>query len=223
MIVLLVEDDMILASAISDYLHLDGIECDFAYNGLSGLELALQHKYDIILLDVMLPKMNGFSLCNQIRDKGISTPIIMLTAKDSLDDKLDGFRMGTDDYITKPFAMAELSARIKALSRRRFDINNIKEIGDLCFDHQRHKVFRQGEELKLSPLSWRLLEVLVKHSPNYVSKETLEQEVWGEETSQNNLKVQMHKLRGVVDKPFKKHLIHSIPKIGFVLRDDSDA
>ncbi|MEZ8194294.1 response regulator transcription factor [Vibrio cortegadensis] len=220
MLVLLVEDDKVLASALSDYLTLDNIECDFAYNGLTGLSLATKNKYDIIVLDVMLPKLSGFSVCQSLRDQGIDTPILMMTAKDSLDDKLGGFQVGTDDYVTKPFAMAELSARLKALANRsKGNVSKVIHIGDLSVDIASHTAHRGSVKLSLSPLSWKLLESLVKHSPNVVSKATLEHEVWGEETSDNNLKVQIHKLRQAIDKPFKSSLIHSVPKVGFSLRE----
>lgn len=224
MLVLLIEDDKVLASALSDYLALDNIECDFAYNGLSGLNLAKENRYDIIVLDIMLPKLNGFSVCQSLRQEGIATPVLMMTARDSLDDKLEGFQSGTDDYVTKPFAMAELSARLQALSNRSHGkITQAIHIGDLSIDFLTHCVYRKDTELSLSPLSWKLLASLAKHSPNIVTKEALEQEVWGEETSHNNLKVQMHKLRQAIDKPFQTSLIHNIPKVGFVLREQHHA
>lgn len=224
MLVLLIEDDKVLAASLSDYLLLDGIECDFAYNGQTGLNLAKQNKYDVIVLDIMLPKLNGFTVCQQLRESGINTPVLMMTARDSLNDKLQGFDSGTDDYITKPFAMAELSARLKALSKRRTNcVSNIIQVDDLKLDLNTHKAHRAGNELTLSPLGWKLLVTLAKHSPKVVTKETLQQEVWDDETNANNLKVQMHKLRQSVDKLFTRPLIHSVPRIGFVLRGQSDA
>lgn len=224
MLVLLIEDDKVLASALSDYLLLDCIECDFAYNGLTGLNLATTNKYDVIVLDIMLPRLNGFSVCQTLREQGVDTPILMMTAKDSLDDKLEGFQVGTDDYVTKPFAMAELSARLKALASRGMGKSSkLIHIGDLKINIESHIAHRNAIELNLSPLSWKLLASLAKHSPNIVSKETLEQEVWGDETSNNNLKVQIHKLRQTIDKPFATSLIHSIPKVGFVLREQKNA
>lgn len=224
MLALLIEDDKVLASAISDYLILDDVECDFAYNGLSGLTLASDNNYDVIILDVMLPRMSGYSVCQQLRKNGVSTPILMMTAKDSLDDKLAGFQVGTDDYLTKPFAMAELSARLNALVlRSQGRISTLIRVGDLQIDTESHTVYRASQLLNLSPLSWKLLVSLAMHSPNIVSKATLEDEVWGEEISHNNLKVQIHKLRQAIDKPFSSSLIHSIPKVGFVLREQEDA
>ncbi|MEZ8092731.1 response regulator transcription factor [Photobacterium swingsii] len=219
MIVLMIEDDKVLASALSDYFELDDIELDFAYNGESGLKLATENSYDVILLDIMLPKLSGYSVCKTIRERGISTPILMMTARDALEDKLEGFDAGTDDYITKPFAMAELYARLNALVKRsKGQVSSRLQIEDLTLDLDKHQAYRGKTPLALSPLSWKLLLVLAQHSPAIVTKEALEQEVWGEEISANNLKVQIHKLRQSVDKPFANALIQSVPKVGFVLR-----
>jgi len=221
MIVLMVEDDKVLSSAISDYLALDNIEIDYAYNGESGLNLATLNQYDVILLDIMLPKLNGFSVCQMLRKRGISTPILMMTARDSLNDKLEGFCAGTDDYITKPFAMAELYARLNALIKRsKGQVASKLQIDDLTLDLDKHQAFRNNTLLELSPLSWKLLLTLAQHSPSVVTKEELEQEVWGEETNANNLKVQIHKLRQSVDKPFGKPLIQAVPRVGFVLKGE---
>jgi DNA-binding response OmpR family regulator len=221
MIVLMIEDDKVLASALSDYLALDNIEFDYAYNGESGLNLATRHQYDVILLDIMLPKLNGYTVCQMLRERGISTPILMMTARDSLDDKLEGFCAGADDYVTKPFAMAELYARLNALVKRsKGQVANKLQIEDLTLDLDKHQAFRGKTPLELSPLSWKLLLVLAQHSPSIVTKEELIQEVWGEETSANNVKVQIHKLRQSVDKPFSQPLIQSISKVGFVLRGE---
>ncbi|GAB3527163.1 response regulator transcription factor [Photobacterium alginatilyticum] len=222
MIVLMVEDDKVLSSAISDYLALDNIEIDYAFNGESGLKLATQNHYDVILLDIMLPKLNGLTVCQTLRQRGISTPVLMMTARDSLDDKLEGFSAGTDDYITKPFAMAELYARLYALIKRsKGQVASKLKIDDLTLDLDKHQAYRDDTLLELSPLSWKLLLTLAQHSPSVVSKEELEQEVWGEETNANNLKVQIHKLRQSVDKPFNSPLIHAVPRVGFVLKGDN--
>lgn len=112
---LLIEDDRDLAEAISDYMELDGFEFDFAYNGAAGLNLALTNQYDIILTDINMPKMDGIDVCQSLREQGVSTPVLMLTARDTLDDKVTGFAAGSDDYLVKPFAMEELKIRLQAL------------------------------------------------------------------------------------------------------------
>ncbi|MCG7585772.1 response regulator transcription factor [Photobacterium sp. OFAV2-7] len=222
MIVLMVEDDKVLSSAISDYLALDNIEIDYAFNGESGLKLATQNHYDVILLDIMLPKLNGLTVCQALRKRGVSTPVLMMTARDSLNDKLEGFSAGTDDYITKPFAMAELYARLHALVKRsKGQVASKLQIEDLTLDLDKHQAYRSETLLELSPLSWKLLLTLAQHSPSVVTKEELEQEVWGEETNANNLKVQIHKLRQSVDRPFHTPLIHAVPRVGFVLKGEN--
>ena len=222
MIVLMVEDDKVLSSAISDYLALDNIEIDYAFNGESGLKLATQNHYDVILLDIMLPKLNGLTVCQTLRKRGVSTPVLMMTARDSLNDKLEGFSAGTDDYITKPFAMAELYARLHALVKRsKGQVASKLQIEDLTLDLDKHQAYRSETLLELSPLSWKLLLTLAQYSPSVVTKEELEQEVWGEETNANNLKVQIHKLRQSVDRPFRTPLIHAVPRVGFVLKGEN--
>lgn len=222
MIVLMVEDDKVLSSAISDYLALDNIEIDYAFNGESGLKLATQNHYDVILLDIMLPKLNGLTVCQTLRKRGVSTPVLMMTARDSLNDKLEGFSAGTDDYITKPFAMAEIYARLHALVKRsKGQVASKLQIEDLTLDLDKHQAYRSETLLELSPLGWKLLLTLAQHSPSVVTKEELEQEVWGEETNANNLKVQIHKLRQSVDRPFRTPLIHAVPRVGFVLKGEN--
>lgn len=219
LIVLLIEDDKVLASAISDYLSLEQVELDFAHSGELGLKLAMENRYDAILLDVMLPQINGYEVCQSIRQAGLSVPILMLTACETLDQKLLGFNAGVDDYVTKPVAMQELHARLKALIKRSTgQVAQKLQIEDLTLDLDTHQVYRGNAAIELSPQSWRILLVLAQNSPNVVAKSQIEQAVWQGETSDNNFKVQMHKLRQSIDKPFAKPLIHAIPKVGYTLR-----
>ncbi len=168
--VLLIEDDKDLAEAISDYMELDGFEFDFAYNGLSGHKLALNHPYDIILTDLNMPKMDGIDVCQSLRDKGVTTPILMLTARDTLSDKLMGFAAGSDDYLVKPFAMDELKVRLLALARRSKGVVTRLSIGDLVVDLDKHQATRSGQPLKMPPVCWRMLVCLMQNSPNIVRK-----------------------------------------------------
>ena len=219
MIVLLIEDDKVLASAISDYLALENVELDFAHSGELGLQLATEQAYDAILLDLMLPKIDGFQVCQRLRQAGIATPILMMTACETLDHKLQGFDAGTDDYVTKPVAMAELYARLKALVKRSTgQVAQKIQIEDLVLDLEAHQVTRAEQLIELSPQSWKILLTLAQKSPNVVTKAEIEHAVWGEATNNNNFKVQMHKLRQSIDKPFTTPLIHSIPKVGYTLR-----
>jgi DNA-binding response OmpR family regulator len=217
--VLLVEDDLDLAQTLVQYLELEKIQCDHASNGLSGLQLMSQHHYDALLLDLNLPRLDGISVCQQLRENGNDTPILMLTARDQLNDKLDGFNAGTDDYLVKPFELQELVVRLLALSRRRSGQSRQLSCGDLVLNLSEKTARRQDQPLKLSPTGWRLLETLLRASPNVVSREQLEQSVWGEDLpDSNSLKVHLFNLRKTVDAPFSSALIHTIPGQGFALR-----
>lgn len=224
--ILLVEDDRDLAASVADYLLLEQISCDHAYNGQAGLTLASDNHYDVILLDLMLPRMDGLTVCEKLRQQGTDTPILMLTARDTLDDKVAGFNAGTDDYLVKPFAMEELIVRIRALSKRRSGQVQKLKVADLELDIQGQSASRAGQPLKLTPTAWLLLETLVRASPSVVSRQVLEETLWPEGIPDtNNLKVHMYNLRQQVDKPFPEPLIHTLPGRGFILKsatqDDS--
>lgn len=218
---LLVEDDKDLASAIIDYLELEGIDCDHAANGLSGFNLINQNFYDVIILDLNLPKMDGLKICTSVREQGDDVPILMLTARDRLEDKLAGFEKGADDYLIKPFAMQELIARVQVLSRRRSGEVAKLKVADIEMDFKAKKAMRDGIELKLTPISFKLLEILVRESPNVVSREKLMQSVWGnEQPDSNSLKVHLFNLRKAVDGQNAKKLIHTLASKGFALREN---
>lgn len=199
---LLIEDDKDLAEAISDYMELEGVVFDFAYNGQAGLNLALDNHYDLIVTDLNMPKMDGIDVCQSLRAKGVSTPILMLTARDNLQDKIDGFAAGSDDYLVKPFAMAELHMRMVALVRRASGTVSSLTVGDLCVDLDLHQASRAGEAIKLPPVCWKILISLMRASPNVVSKNRLEEEVWGDNVpNADSLKVHLFKLRQAIDAP----------------------
>lgn len=209
--VLLIEDDRDLAQSIADFLKLEGMICDHAYNGHTGLNLASSNRYDVILLDLMLPRIDGLNVCQKLRIRGYETPILMLTAKDSLDDKSAGFEVGTDDYLVKPFAMKELAMRVKALSRRKSGQVQKLIVEDLEFDLQTQCVVRAGKELKLTPVNKLLLETLMRKSPAVVSRQELESTLWPDDMPEaNNLRVQIYQLRQQLDKPFSTPLIHTV-------------
>ncbi len=221
--VLLVEDDRDLAASVADYLALEGIECDHAYNGLAGLNLACDNNYDVILLDLMLPRMSGLSVCETLRERGVDTPILMLTARDTLADKIAGFRAGTDDYLVKPFAMEELTIRALALSRRRSGQIQKLTVADLSMDLKLKQANRAGQPLNLTPTGWTLLETLLRASPNVVSRAALCEALWGDAPPDtDSLKVHLYKLRQQVDKPFEHTLIQTVSGHGFALRGPDD-
>lgn len=218
--VLLVEDNIQLAATVVDYLALSGIHCDFAANGKVGLNLAVENSYHAILLDINLPQMNGLEVCEALRGKGIETPVLMLTAKDTLADKLAGFDAGTDDYLVKPFQLEELQARVKALANRRSSQVKKLRLGSLEMDTAQKCATRDGVPLDITPTGWIILETLMRQSPNVVSRAELEYAIWQDEVPDTDLlKVHLYRLRQHVDKPFEQALIHTIPNHGFVLKD----
>ncbi|MCM2679621.1 response regulator transcription factor [Echinimonas agarilytica] len=218
---LLVEDDIDLATAIIDYLELEGIQCDHAANGLSGYSLIESNHYDVVILDLNLPKMNGLEVSERIRSQGIDVPILMLTARDTLDDKLTGFSKGADDYLVKPFAMEELIVRTQVLSRRRSGQISKLKVDDLQLDLQKKVATRANQAIKLSPIGIKLLECLLRNSPNTVSRDKLMQSVWGDvQPDSNSLKVHMFNLRKAVDGHSEHKLIHTITGHGFALKKE---
>jgi DNA-binding response OmpR family regulator len=216
---LLVEDNVQLATTVVDYLALSGIHCDFVANGKAGLALALENSYHAILLDINLPKMNGLEVCLGLREQGVETPILMLTAKDTLADKLAGFDAGTDDYLVKPFQMAELLARIKALANRKSSQTKRLVLDGLVLDITQKAVTRDGVKLDITPTGWIILETLMRFSPNIVSRAALEYAIWQDNVPDSDLlKVHLYRLRQHVDKPFDTTLIHTIPNHGFLIK-----
>ena len=194
--ILLVEDDLDLASTVIDYLELENLQCDHAANGIAGLQLIEQqkqyHPYEVIILDVNMPRMDGLTMCKQMREQGINTPVLMLTARDTLDDKLSGFDVGIDDYMVKPFEMLELVARLKVLSNRRTGQINKLVLHGLDVDFSTKTAVRDKRSLPLSPTGWKILEVLMRKSPEVVTKEQLKQAVWGDDFPESNsLKVHL--------------------------------
>lgn len=194
--VLLVEDDIDLASTIVDYLELEAISCDHAANGVHGLSLIESHRYDVILLDINLPRLDGLSVCQKARSMSNDTPILMLTAKDSLSDKIAGFDAGTDDYLVKPFEMEELIVRIGALSKRRSGQVATLTIGDLALNISTRSVCYKDQALKLTPITFKLLKKFMQDFEKPVSRASLMHSVWGDEQpDSNSLKVHIHHLR----------------------------
>jgi len=217
---LLIEDDLDLAETLLQYLELEQIRCDHASNGVAGLNLAQQNAFDAILLDLNLPRLDGLSLCQRLREAGDDTPILMLTARDRLDDKLEGFRAGTDDYLVKPFELQELVVRVQALARRRSGQSRRLRCADLEMNLTQRCVTRAGQEIRLSPTGWRLLEALLRASPSVLSRQALEEAVWGDEVpDSNSLKVHLFHLRKAIDAPFPSALLQTVPGHGFSLRE----
>ena len=204
-----------------EFLEAHDIECDYADNGNLGLALALEQPFDVIVLDIMLPGKNGMALCKEIRNAGQSTPILMLTARDALEDKLQGFDAGADDYLVKPFDLPELVARLHALRRRSGSNTQRLKVGDLEMDHELRQITRNGQLLELHRVGWLLLDALLRASPKVLSRQELEQLIWPDELPDSDaLKSHIYKLRQVVDKPFDTPLIHTVRGVGLVLKCD---
>lgn len=220
--ILLVEDHRQLAQSVLEYLEQQGAIVEYAGDGRLAKELLREHHFDLILLDVMLPGEDGFSICKYLRTElTLATPVIFLTARDHLDDKLLGFSQGGDDYIVKPFALPELLARVQAQVRRnRGEVApHVLTVADLELDPARQEVRRAGQLLKLSPTAFRILRILMRESPRVVSREQLEQELWGDLVPDSDaLRSHLYNLRKAIDKPFSEQLLETLPGVGFSIR-----
>lgn len=217
---LLVEDSFSLAETVIAYLALVDIDCDHAATGPSGLRLAQRNAYHAVLLDISLPGMNGLNVCEALRRAGMEVPILMLTARDTLDDKLAGFDAGTDDYLVKPFQLEELAARIRALAYRRSAQAKRLKVGDLELDLSARTAYRADRAIDLSPTGWKLLEILMRNTPNVVSRAQLEDALWGggDLPDSDALKVNLYRLRQKIDKPFTSAMIRTVANYGVAIR-----
>ncbi|MGP5312246.1 response regulator transcription factor [Psychrobacter faecalis] len=221
--ILIIEDNPDIVANIYAFFEPKGFELDNAHNGISGLALAANNRYDVILLDVMLPGMDGTKLCKTLREEWHNkTPILMLTARDTILDKVAGFDSGADDYLVKPFSLVELELRIKALIRRQQDeyFEHSITVGDVTLNASEHKVIRAGSVLKLTPTGFKILNILMSASPRIVSKNELEEKVWGEDIpSSDALRTHLHGVRVQVDKPFVTPVIVTVPGVGYQIID----
>ena len=222
--VLLVEDHRDLAETISTALESAGFTMDYAADGPQALRLATEHVFDCIVLDLMLPGIDGLTVCRRLRnDHGIDTPVLMLTARDRIEDKLSGFEYGADDYLVKPFVIEELKARVNALvSRKRGETASTRIIaGDLMVDTRTREVTRRGRPLDLSPTGFRILRILLREAPAVVSREAIEHELWGDEIPDSDaLRSHVYILRKALDKPFGPEegtMIRTVKGVGFRL------
>lgn len=219
--ILLVEDHRDLAETISMTLESSGFVIDYAADGIQAIQLASTQVFDAIILDVMLPGIDGFTVCKRLRDEfGLDTPILMLTARDQIEDKLEGFEHGADDYLVKPFEMAELIARVTAMvNRKRGDIASTEiKLGDLTLDSRTRRVSRNGNDIVLSPTGFRILRILLRETPGVVSREALENELWGDDVPDSDaLRSHIYILRKAVDRPFEEErgaLIKTVKGVG---------
>ncbi|KKO45688.1 XRE family transcriptional regulator [Arsukibacterium ikkense] len=221
---LLIEDNSAISANIAEYFTPRGAVLDFARNGQQGLQLALQHYYDVIVLDLMLPQLDGLTLCKTLRQQANRhIPVLMLTARDTLDDKLAGFASGADDYLAKPFALSELWARCQVLARRNLHQPHQLKLGGLLLDKQRRQISREGKMLQLKPICWQILCLLIEAHPRPVSRSELYSKIWGDESTESDaLRSHLYQLRKVLDKPFNKPMLKTIQGVGFALELNSN-
>ena len=221
--ILVVEDEKHLNRIISEAVEDEGYSVDSCYNGLEALEYLECAQYDVMILDVMMPKMDGFTLVRKLRERGDNTPVLFLTARDSVADRVTGLDLGGDDYLVKPFDFEELLARLRAMARKHAgNRSNVFTLADLIVDTRRQRVERGGREIVLLPKEFAILEHLIRNKGAVISREQLEDRIWNYEYSgsSNNVDVYMSRLRKKLDEGFPVKLIHTVRGAGWVLRED---
>ena len=219
--ILIVEDEKKVAGFIKKGLEEETYAVDVAYDGEEGFHLADMNQYDMIILDLMLPKMDGLEVLTRLRDKKVSTPILLLTAKDAVDDKVTGLNKGADDYLTKPFAFSELLARIRSLLRRgQSETQTELKVGDLTLDMVSHKVSRNGEEIELTGKEYSLLEYFMRNEGKVLTRTMIAEHVWDYnfDTFTNVIDVYVNHLRKKIDKKYPAKLLHTLRGVGYVMR-----
>lgn len=223
--ILVVEDEHKIAQSIKKGFEQEGMVVDVAYDGAQGFDLAASSEYDVIVLDLMLPQMDGETVCRNLRTEKIHTPILMLTAKGQLDDKVTGLNSGADDYVVKPFAFEELLARVRALGRRPpMAAETVLTVADLSLNPMTFEVKRGGKIIRLSSKEFTLLEYLLKHQGQILTKEQIIEHVWNYDADilPNTVEVYMGYLRSKVDRPFagKPALLHTVRGFGYKVSRD---
>lgn len=222
-LILLVEDNRGISEMVGEFLERRGYSVDYAADGVTGLHLAVSNSYDVIVLDLMLPGIDGIEVCRKLRQEAKkSTPVLMLTARDTIEDKVSGLDAGADDYLVKPFEVKELEARVRALIRRdrRQVSQEVFRVGELVLDTATLRLTRNSKDLQVSPIGLKLLTILMRESPRVVSRRDIEREVWGDMLPDSDtLRSHLYNLRKVIDKPFEKTLLHTIHSAGYRLAD----
>src|SRR5688500_10282429 len=224
--ILIIEDDQEAASYLVKAFREAGYVADHAANGLDGYAMAESGHYDVLVVDRMLPKLDGLSLIRSLREKGIETPVLILSALGQVDDRVKGLRAGGDDYLPKPYSFSELLARVEVLARRRGGRSEetLYRVGDLELDRLSHQVRRGTEEIVLQPREFRLLEYLMKHAGQVVTRTMLLENVWDYhfDPQTNVIDVHISRLRSKIDKGFAKPLLHTVRGAGYMIRDGAD-
>lgn len=217
---LVVEDNLDIAKQLVNFLADKGFTMDFAYNGKDAINLLNSERYDLVILDLMLPDTDGITICRHIKQElTTNVPVLMLTARDSLDEKVDGFGAGADDYLTKPFALEEVYIRCLALGKRH-QLHKAKRItiGDMEIDFSEHTVTRNGQDISLSSTDFSILKLLAEAYPNALSKRHIAEKLWGDDQPETDaIRSHIYTLRSAVDKPFDHAMIKTLHGIGFKL------
>jgi DNA-binding response OmpR family regulator len=219
--ILVVEDDTRIARVVEQALAEAGHQVDIAYDGLDGLERAEAGVYDLVILDVMLPEMDGLAVARDLRRQRVRTPILMLTARDAIADRVRGLDSGADDYLIKPFALEELLARVRALGRRAGDgADSVLEVGDLRLDTERHEVARDDRPIELTAKEFDLLAYLMRNAGRVLSKDQITDHVWGydAQATSNVVEIYVHYLRDKIDRGFPRPLIRTVRGVGYTIK-----
>jgi two-component system, OmpR family, copper resistance phosphate regulon response regulator CusR len=225
--ILIVEDEEKLASAVQKGLESEGYSVSVAPTGEEAFFLISNQVYDLLILDVMLPGRDGVEILTALRKRDLSVPVLFLTSKDSVEDRVRGLEAGADDYLVKPFAFSELVARVRALTRRaqRVDFATRLKLADLEMDVAGHSVMREGHEVVLTAREFDLLEYLLRHQGRVVSREMIARDIWKENSRHtpldNVIDVHIARLRRKMDEPFKVKLLHTIRGVGFIVREEA--
>lgn len=219
--VLIVEDEKDLACVLSEMLKQEGYIVNKVYNGIDGLDYALTNTYDVIILDIMLPQMNGIEVLKEIRKNGINSSVLLLTAKSEVEDKINGLDNGADDYLTKPFVTKEFLARVRALSRRNYKqyLGNQLTFGDILVDKHKHELIKDTQKIKLSQKEYSILEMLIVNKGNTISKEQFVQKIWGYDTDieYNSIEVYISFVRRKLNAIHSNVKINTIRGLGYAL------
>lgn len=219
--ILIIEDEKDLASVLAEMLKQEGYNVSKVHNGIDGLDYALTNTYDVIILDIMLPQMNGIEVLKEIRKNGINSSILMLTAKSEIEDKINGLDNGADDYLTKPFVSKEFLARVRALSRRNNKeyLGNQLIFGDICVDKNKHELLKDTQKIKLSQKEYAILEMLILNKGNILSKEQFTQKIWGYNTDieYNSIEVYISFVRRKLNAIQSNVKINTVRGLGYVL------
>ena len=224
---LVIEDHHDIADMICEFLEGEGYILDYAADGVTGLHLAVTNEYDAIILDLTLPGMDGIKLLEKLRNEAKrSTPVLILTARDTLQNKIAGLDTGADDYLVKPFEIKELAARIRSLIRRQHGLTSpeLLKVADMTFDTGTMTVTRSGKKIKLTPIGMQILKILMNASPRVVNRRTIERQIWGDVLPDSDtLRSHMYNLRKAIDKPFDTQLLHTVQNSGYrVVKEDED-